>query len=190
MPTPPFSSAGFLLRSLAGVVSILALPALTPGSVLAQRSLADVLHREQLRLEHGKVGRGDVNELRFDDHDNGYTGLDSQKNHFNHNGYLRPIGSFAVTPTDKITALANFSVGPEQNRSQMRGGINNRFILDTSVVYTEASRRAFRLQNHGTTPDFPRPEHPHRRPLLLLLPTAACPRGRASPDAGTGAAET
>jgi hypothetical protein len=100
----------------------------------------------------GKVGRGDVNELRFDDHDNGYTGLDSQKNHFNNNGYLRPIGSFAVTPTDKITALANFSVGPEQNRSQMRGGINNRFIVDTSVVYTEASRRAFSLQNHGTTP--------------------------------------
>lgn len=54
MPTPPFSSAGFLLRSLAGVVSILALLALTTGSVLAQRSLAGVLHREQLRLEHGK----------------------------------------------------------------------------------------------------------------------------------------
>jgi hypothetical protein len=40
MATPPLSSAGFLLRSLAGVVSILALLALTPSSVLAQRSLA------------------------------------------------------------------------------------------------------------------------------------------------------
>jgi len=50
MPTPPFSSAGFL-RSQAGVVSILALLALTTGSVLAQRSLAGVLDREQLRLE-------------------------------------------------------------------------------------------------------------------------------------------
>ena len=286
MATPPLSSAGFLLRSLAGVVSILALLALTPSSVLAQRSLAEVLGRpatpegqpraylEEISLfgyvensfvwNTGRVGRGDVNELRFYDHDNGYTfnaaelslrkepseryplgygavitaGLDSQKNHSlgifrdpddspplyrntpkydlaeayasyriplgsgltlkagkwatligyevyespknlnfsrsllytlatpythtgllaiypltswiavtlgftngwdnadNNNGYLRPIGSFAVTPTDKITALVNFAVGPEQNRSQMRGGINNRFIVDTSVVYT------------------------------------------------------
>jgi hypothetical protein len=54
----------------------------------------------------------------------------------NNNGYVRPIGSFAFTPTDKLSATVNFLVGPEQNRNQMHGGINNRWIVDTTVIYT------------------------------------------------------
>jgi putative OmpL-like beta-barrel porin-2 len=55
----------------------------------------------------------------------------------NNNGYLRPIGSFAFTPMDKLTATTSFLVGPEQNRSQMRGDrIDNRWIVDTTILYT------------------------------------------------------
>jgi hypothetical protein len=55
----------------------------------------------------------------------------------NNNGYVRPIGSFAFTPIDKLSATVNFLVGPEQNRNQMRGNdINNRWIVDTTVLYT------------------------------------------------------
>jgi len=55
----------------------------------------------------------------------------------NNNGHLRAIGSFAFTPTDKLSASVNWHVGPEQNRKQMRGDdINNRWIVDTTVVYT------------------------------------------------------
>lgn len=258
-----------------------------PGSALAQRSLGDVLGRpatpegqpksylEEVMLfsyiensfvwNLGRVGRGDVNELRFYDHDNGYTfnaaemsirkdpsdryrlgygvvvtaGLDSQKNHSlgifrdlddqaplyrntvtydvpdaygsylvplgngvtvkagrwatligyelyenpknlnfsrsflytlgtpythtgllvtypfakwfsatagftngwdnadNNNGYLRPIGSFAFTPTDTLSATVSYLFGPEQNRALMRGDrINNRWVVDTTVLYT------------------------------------------------------
>ena len=114
---------------LGGAVAILLLLLLAPGAARAQRSVADLLGRpatpdgepktylEELTLysyiENSFVGnlrttgRGDVNELRFYDHDNGYTfnaaelslkkdpserfrlgygvvvtaGLDSQKNH-------------------------------------------------------------------------------------------------------------
>ena len=54
----------------------------------------------------------------------------------NNNGYVRPTGSFAFTPVDKLSATVNFLVGPEQNRNQMHGGVNNRWIVDTTVIYT------------------------------------------------------
>jgi hypothetical protein len=268
---------------LAGVaVSLLA----ASDSGLAQQSVADLLGRpaapegqpksylEELTLysyiensfvwNMGKVGRGDVNELRFYDHDNGYTfnaaelslkkdpseryrlaygvvitaGLDSQKNHSlgifrdrddkaplfkntekfdlpeayasylvpvgngltlkagkwatligyegyegpknlnfsrdflyaigtpythtgalatypflkwltvtlgftngwdsadNDNGYLRAIGQVTFTPSDKFSITTSFHVGPEQNRNQMHDGINNRWVVDTTILYT------------------------------------------------------
>src|SRR5262244_764968 len=59
----------------------------------------------------------------------------------NNNGYLRPIGSFAFTPSDKLSATVNWLVGPEQNRDQMRGdNINNRWVVDTTIVYTGIDR--------------------------------------------------
>ena len=59
----------------------------------------------------------------------------------NNNGYLRPIGSFAFTPNDKLSATVNYLFGPEQNRAQMRGDqINNRWIVDTTVLYTGIDR--------------------------------------------------
>jgi hypothetical protein len=271
---------------LGGSLAILLLLLLAPGFAHAQRSVADLLGRpatpegeaksylEELMLygyiENSFVGnlrstgRGDVNELRFYDHDNGYTfnaaelsvkkdpseryrlgygavitaGLDSQKNHSlgifrdrddqgpffrntekldlpeayasflvpvgngltlkagkwatligyegyespknlnfsrdflytlgtpythtgalatypfarwltvtlgftngwdnsdNNNGYLRAIGQVAFTPSDKFSITTSFHVGPEQNRSQMRDGVNNRWIVDTTVLYT------------------------------------------------------
>jgi len=55
----------------------------------------------------------------------------------NNNGYVRPTGSFAFTPIDKLSATVNFLVGPEQNRNQMRGNdVNNRWIVDTTILYT------------------------------------------------------
>src|SRR5262249_37107138 len=59
----------------------------------------------------------------------------------NNNGYLRPIGSFAFTPSDKLSATISYLFGPEQNRDQMRGDrINNRWIVDTTVLYTGIDR--------------------------------------------------
>ena len=59
----------------------------------------------------------------------------------NNNGYVRPIGSFAFTPTDKLSATVSYLFGPEQNRNQMRGDdINNRWIVDTTIVYTGIER--------------------------------------------------
>jgi hypothetical protein len=267
---------------LAGVVVSL----LASGTGLAQHPVADMLGRpaapegqpksylEELTLygyiensfvwNMGKVGRGDVNELRFYDHDNGYTfnsaelslkkdpseryrlgygvvitaGLDSQKNHSlgifrdrddqaplfkntekfdlpeayasylvpvgngltlkagkwatligyegyegpknlnfsrdflytigtpythtgalatypflkwltvtlgftngwdsadNNNGYLRAIGQVEFTPSDKFSITTSFHVGPEQNRNQMHNGVSDRWIVDTSILYT------------------------------------------------------
>ena len=54
----------------------------------------------------------------------------------NINGYLKPTGSFAFTPLDKLTATVNFHVGPEQTRAQMNDAVNNRWIVDTVIVYT------------------------------------------------------
>jgi hypothetical protein len=54
----------------------------------------------------------------------------------NINGYLKPTGSLALTPMDKLTASINFHVGPEQTRAQMDGRVNNRWIVDTVIVYT------------------------------------------------------
>ncbi len=276
-----------MIRPSAVLLGFLALILLSaPGSLQAQQSVADLLGRpaalegqpksylEELTLysyiensfvwNTGRVGRGDVNELRFYDHDNGYTfnaaelsvkkdpsdryrlgygvvitaGLDSQKNHSlgifrsaddqgplfrntpkfdlpeayasylvpvgngltlkagkwatligwegyespknlnfsrdflytlgtpythtgalatypfakwlsvtlgftngwdnsdNNNGYLRAIGQVAFTPSDKFSITTAFHVGPEQNRSQMRDGVNNRWIVDTTILYT------------------------------------------------------
>ena len=59
----------------------------------------------------------------------------------NNNGYLRPNGSFAFTPSDKLSATVSYLFGPEQNRNQMRGNdINNRWIVDTTIVYTGIDR--------------------------------------------------
>ena len=54
----------------------------------------------------------------------------------NNNGYLRAIGQVAFTPSDKFSITTSFHVGPEQNRSQMRDGVNNRRIVDTTILYT------------------------------------------------------
>jgi putative OmpL-like beta-barrel porin-2 len=56
----------------------------------------------------------------------------------NNNGYLRPTGSFAFTPTDKLSATVNYLFGPEQNRNQIHGdpGNHQRWIVDTVIVYT------------------------------------------------------
>jgi putative OmpL-like beta-barrel porin-2 len=61
----------------------------------------------------------------------------------NNNGYVRPTGSFAFTPIDKLSATVNFLVGPEQNRNQMHGGINNRWIVDTTILYTGIDKLTF-----------------------------------------------
>jgi len=63
----------------------------------------------------------------------------------NNNGYPRPIGSFAFTPNDKLSATVNYLFGPEQNRDQMRGkDINNRWIVDTTILYTGIDRVTWR----------------------------------------------
>jgi hypothetical protein len=55
----------------------------------------------------------------------------------NHNGYLRPIGSFALTPSDKLSFTTNWLFGPEQNRDQMRGDdVNRRWVVDNTLLYT------------------------------------------------------
>ncbi len=41
-----------------------------------------------------------------------------------------------VIPSDKFSITTSFHVGPEQNRSQMYGGVNNRWIMDTTVLYS------------------------------------------------------
>jgi len=279
------------MRRLTLVLCAVVLAGLWPGAVSAQKSVADVLgqpatpegqpkgYLEELMLfsyiensyvvNLGKTGRSDVNELRFYDHDNGYTcnaaelsirkdpseryrlgygvvvtaGIDSQKNHslgifrdqddaaplyrntvpfdlpeayasyliplgegltlkagkwatligyevyespknlnfsrsflytlgtpYTHtgllatypftkwfsltlgftngwdssddvNGYLKPTGAFAFTPTDKLSATVSFLVGPEQTRAQMKGDdINNRWVVDTTILYTGIDR--------------------------------------------------
>jgi len=71
--------------------------------------------------------------------DNGWDNAD------NNNGHLRAIGSFAFTPIDKLSATVSYHVGPEQNRNQMRGGVNNRWIVDTTLLYTGIDRWTFAL---------------------------------------------
>jgi len=84
-----------MTRRLTLALCAFAVVAVLPGTALAQKSLADVLGRpataegqpkkylEEIMLfsyvensyvwNLGRTGRGDVNELRFYDHDNGYT---------------------------------------------------------------------------------------------------------------------
>jgi len=55
----------------------------------------------------------------------------------NNNGWLRPIGSFAFTPSDTLSATVNYLFGPEQNRNQMRDDrLNPRWVVDTTILYT------------------------------------------------------
>jgi hypothetical protein len=54
----------------------------------------------------------------------------------NPNGYLKATGSVAFTPTDKLSVTTNFHVGPEQLRAQMIGQVNQRWIVDTTILYT------------------------------------------------------
>jgi hypothetical protein len=53
----------------------------------------------------------------------------------NPNGYLKAIGQVAFTPSDKFSITTAFHVGPEQLRAQMIGHVNQRWILDTTVLY-------------------------------------------------------
>ena len=282
-----------MIRRLTLMLCVMTVVSALPSAALAQKSVADVLGRtatpegqpksylEEIMLfsyvensyvaNLGRTGRGNVNELRFYDHDNGYTfnaaefsikkdpseryrlgwgvvitgGMDSQKNHSlgifrdsddggpffrntakydlaeaylsylvpvgegltlkagkwatligyevyespknlnfsrsflytlgtpyfhtgllatypvtkwfsvtagftngwdnadNNNGHLRPTGNFAFTPTDKLSATVSWFVGPEQNRNQMHGGVNNRVIVDTTILYTGIDRWTF-----------------------------------------------
>jgi opacity protein-like surface antigen len=54
----------------------------------------------------------------------------------NPNGYLKATGQVAFTPSDKFSITTNFHVGPEQLRSQMIGRVNQRWVVDTIVLYT------------------------------------------------------
>jgi Putative beta-barrel porin-2, OmpL-like. bbp2 len=65
----------------------------------------------------------------------------------NNNGHLRPTGSFAFTLSDKLSATVSWLVGPEQDRSQMRGtGTDaNRWVVDTTILYTGLERWTFAL---------------------------------------------
>ncbi len=54
----------------------------------------------------------------------------------NPNGYLKAIGQLAFTPSDKLSITTSFHVGPEQLRSQMHGQVNQRWIVDTTILYT------------------------------------------------------
>ncbi len=54
----------------------------------------------------------------------------------NPNGYLKATGQVAYTPTDKFSITTSFHVGPEQLRSQMHDQVNQRWIVDTTILYT------------------------------------------------------
>jgi len=58
----------------------------------------------------------------------------------NPNGYLKAIGQVAFTPSDKFSITTAFHVGPEQLRAQMIGRVNQRWIVDTTVLYTGIDR--------------------------------------------------
>ena len=63
----------------------------------------------------------------------------------NNNGYLRAIGQVAFTPSDKFSVTTSFHVGPEQNRNTMIGHANQRWIVDTTVLYTGIERLSLAL---------------------------------------------
>jgi hypothetical protein len=54
----------------------------------------------------------------------------------NPNGYLKATGQVAFTPSDKFSITTAFHVGPEQLRSQMHDQVNQRWIVDTTILYT------------------------------------------------------
>jgi len=54
----------------------------------------------------------------------------------NPNGYAKATGQVAYTPSDTFSITTAFHVGPEQLRSQMHGHVNQRWIVDTTVLYT------------------------------------------------------
>jgi len=63
----------------------------------------------------------------------------------NNNGQLRATGSFAFTPSDALSATVSYHVGPEQNRNQMHSQTNNRWIVDTTILYTGIERLTLAL---------------------------------------------
>ena len=55
----------------------------------------------------------------------------------NNNGHLRPIGTFALTPTDTLSFTTSYLFGVEQNRNQLGGrGGHWRWIVDNTLLYT------------------------------------------------------
>jgi len=54
----------------------------------------------------------------------------------NPNGYLKGHGAGRVHAVRQVLDHTNFHVGPEQFRSQMIGRVNQRWIVDTTVLYT------------------------------------------------------
>ena len=81
----------------------------------------------------------------------------------NVNGYLKPTGSFAFTPMDKLSATVSFHVGPEQTRAQMAGdSVNNRWVVDTTILYTGIEKITLAVNF-----DFAGEEHD---PALVAIP--------------------
>jgi hypothetical protein len=54
----------------------------------------------------------------------------------NPNGYLKAIGQVVFAPSGKFSITMAFHVGPEQLRSQMHDQVNQRWIVDTTILYT------------------------------------------------------
>src|SRR5262249_36200614 len=87
-------------------------------------------------------------------------------------------GSFAFTPSDKLAVLVNWLVGPEQNRNQMHDGINNRWIVDNTILYTGLDRWTFAVNfDFAAEEDDP-----------VLVPTRQAANSRCGRVAGCGAA--
>jgi len=63
----------------------------------------------------------------------------------NPNGYLKATGQAVFTPTDKFSITSSFHVGPEQLRSQMHGRVNQRWIVDTTILYTGIEKWIFAI---------------------------------------------
>src|SRR5215470_14031264 len=61
----------------------------------------------------------------------------------NPNGYLKATGQVVFTPTDKFSITSSFHVGPEQIPAQTDGHVNQRWIVDTTILYTGIERWIF-----------------------------------------------
>jgi len=63
----------------------------------------------------------------------------------NPNGYLKATGQVAFTPSDKFSITSSFHVGPEQVPAQTDGHVNQRWIVDTTILYTGIERWTFAI---------------------------------------------